>query len=102
RTCALTLAGSLALASCFVDEPGQATTRGGTGDASTSGTDTDAGSTGATASTGATGSTGATDPSSGGAAVCGDGKIEGAEECDSGELNGTMSLCTSDCTINVC
>ncbi|MCB9756216.1 MAG: DUF4215 domain-containing protein [Myxococcales bacterium] len=35
-------------------------------------------------------------------AVCGDGVVEGAEECDDGENNGDMAACKSDCTLNVC
>ncbi len=35
-------------------------------------------------------------------AVCGDGVLEGDEECDDGEDNGDNAACKSDCTLNVC
>ena len=34
--------------------------------------------------------------------TCGDGEIEGREECDDGELNGITEGCTPGCMFNVC
>ncbi|MEZ4453173.1 MAG: DUF4215 domain-containing protein [Nannocystaceae bacterium] len=88
---------ALALGGCFVDEP-SASTEGSGGSTSTGeATSTSATTTGAsTSETSSTAETSAVEP------VCGDGKIEGDEACDSGALNGTMSLCKLDCTLNVC
>lgn len=36
------------------------------------------------------------------ATVCGNGVIEGAEECDAAGSNGNSNLCTAQCTSNVC
>ncbi len=35
-------------------------------------------------------------------AVCGDGVVEGDEECDDGGDNGDNAACKSDCTLNFC
>jgi hypothetical protein len=47
--------------------------------------------------------TGAPDDSSGNPpSVCGDGIIEGDEECDDGDANGAGKACLANCTHNVC
>jgi hypothetical protein len=38
----------------------------------------------------------------GAAAECGNGELEGFEECDDGMDNGDTQACTSECRINVC
>ena len=61
---------------------------------------------GGTTGTGGTKGTGGASASSssgsggsgGGAAVCGDGIVEGTEECDTGAMNGTGTGCSSSCT----
>lgn len=60
---------------------------------------TSAGSTGA-GSTGTTSPTGTTDPTSGAEepAVCGDGLVAGAEQCDDGPDNGVGGKCKIDCS----
>lgn len=49
---------------------------------------------------GSTGDTGNTDPTDG--SVCGDGIVEGVEECDLGPDNGAGDYCRGDCQNNVC
>src|SRR5438270_11452195 len=34
----------------------------------------------------------------GGPAACGNGVVEGTEECDTGDLNGPTQACQADCT----
>ena len=36
------------------------------------------------------------------AAVCGNGVIQGEEECDEGPSNSETGKCTPDCILNVC
>ena len=36
------------------------------------------------------------------ASTCGDGIVEGAEECDDAELNDDAGQCKTDCTLQVC
>ena len=66
----------------------------------TSPTSTTEASTTGMSTTGVT-TTGITE-TSGPAPFCGDGQVDGGEQCDSGEDNGPGKICKADCTDNVC
>lgn len=93
-------------------DPDTTTTDPATGtDASSSSGSTSTGGDDPTGSSSSSGSTGGTTEafasedssgSSGFAEFCGNGAIEGDEECDDAGLNGPQADCTPDCTTNVC
>jgi len=73
------------------DSDSEATTTGDTGP----GTSTDPSTTSGASATTTSGSTSA-------GPGCGDGVIDGAEECDDGPANADDAACTAACTVNVC
>jgi len=82
---------------------GPSTTDLSTGTTTSTSTDTDTG-TSDTADTGTsdTTDTGTSDSTDTGDGVCGDGAIDGAEECDDGPDNADTAACTSACLNNIC
>lgn len=108
RVLELSTLGALALCSaCFNPEPPD----------ELSGDDMDDGSTSEIDPTDPTAASDATAPDSGSssggpadadassgdpASACGDGVVQGGEECDLGEGNGDTAACTASCTIAIC
>lgn len=76
------------------------TTLDATSGGTTSGGGTDTDVTGTTVGTDANTTTDATGTT--GAATCGDGVVEGEEQCDDGPLNGDAEACHLDCRTDVC
>ncbi|MEZ4448662.1 MAG: DUF4215 domain-containing protein [Nannocystaceae bacterium] len=96
-------------AACFVDSgPADDGTSGATtGTSTTGGSSTTQASDPTLTTTTGTGAetitaTASTTDATGEPASCGNGKIEGGEACDAGDLNADDALCKSDCTLNVC